>query len=191
MAVWAYACHECAGTARQWFVDKLWTDQLPATTVRLHVQFEGQWHCAVVNRDRPVEIEGHLVRRAEAAEPGDCQECEHLTSEDQESAVGPPDEPPAAAPAAQPAHRSLPEVLAAAISIQGQQLVVVLAPASLVDSPGEAQMYSADLSARFGGAPIVLLGQYEDGGATWHGDASLIALVRDLPVDTMPWKPYT
>jgi hypothetical protein len=46
------------------------------------------------------------------------------------------------------------------------------------------------LSAGFGGVPIVLMAQKEDGTPGYYGDGDLVRLLRDVPIDKMPWKQF-
>jgi hypothetical protein len=86
--------------------------------------------------------------------------------------------------------RSGPPLQAAAISLAGHQMLVVLVSLDVVQSPGEAAMLADDLQVRFGGVAIVLMGQDEDGTPHYHGDAELVRLLAGVPVDRMPWKVY-
>ena len=79
---------------------------------------------------------------------------------------------------------------AAAISLAGRRMVVVLVPVDVVRSPGEAEMLVTDLRPRFGGVDVVLMGQVDDGTPRYHGDAELLSLIADVPVDRLPWKTY-
>ena len=56
-------------------------------------------------------------------------------------------------------------VQAAAISLAGRRMMVVLVPVDVVRSPGEAEMLVTDLRPRFGGVDVVLMGQDDDGYA--------------------------
>ena len=51
-------------------------------------------------------------------------------------------------------------------------------------------MLVADLRPRFGGVDVVLMGQDDDGTPRYHGDAELLSLLADVPVDRLPWKAY-
>ena len=82
------------------------------------------------------------------------------------------------------------EVQAAAISLAGSQFVVVLVDMTLVETPGEADMAIDRLSAGFGGAAVILMGQREDGSPVYYGDQDIALSLRDVPVDEMPWQKY-
>jgi hypothetical protein len=82
------------------------------------------------------------------------------------------------------------EVQAAAISIAGERFVVVLSGPDLVHQPGEADLAIETLSGHFGGVDIVLMGQKDDGSPVYYGARELVALLRDVPVDRMPWKTH-
>ncbi len=51
-------------------------------------------------------------------------------------------------------------------------------------------MLVADLRPRFGGVDVVLMGQVDDGTPRYHGDAELLSLIADVPVDRLPWRTY-
>lgn len=180
MAIWAYECRPCQGSG-VWMVSRELVDALPAEASILRVKVGAEWHCATVNRDRPVAVEAMLLRAAEASDAHDCPDCAPPTEPDSELA-----------PVAQRAASAQGlQVEAAAISIQGQRLLIVLVPLALVHSAGEADMRVADLSARFGNIDVLLMGQEDDGSPHYHGDPGLVELVSDLPIDKMPWKNYT
>lgn len=83
------------------------------------------------------------------------------------------------------------EVQAAAISLGGAQFVVVAAGMDLVGNAGEADMAIDTLVPKFGGAPVVLMAQREDGSPRYYGDANLVESLRGVPLEEMPWKSYT
>jgi hypothetical protein len=47
------------------------------------------------------------------------------------------------------------------------------------------------LSAGFGGIPIILMAQKEDGSPVYYGDEDLVRLLQDVPIEKMPWKEYS
>jgi len=148
----------------------------PATNV-LRVKVGKEWRCAIVDRRQAVEIEEQLLREAIPSDLVDCPDCAPQ---------------PAAEPAREPAPpaRAGSSVQAAAVSIAGRRMMVALVPLDVVQSPGEAEMLMADLSPRFGGVEMVLMGQDEDGTPHYHGDAELLSLLAEVPVDRLPWKAY-
>ena len=81
-------------------------------------------------------------------------------------------------------------VQAATISLQGTNFVVVLVGMDLVENPGEADMTIDTVQPRFGGVPVVLMAQRENGSPRYYGDAALVELLRGVPVEQMPWKEY-
>ncbi len=83
------------------------------------------------------------------------------------------------------------DVQAAAISLSGAQFVVVVSGMDLLDNTGEADMAIDTLTPKFGGAPVVLMAQREDGSPRYYGDANLVEILRGVPVAEMPWKSYT
>ncbi len=70
-------------------------------------------------------------------------------------------------------------------------MLVVPVGLGLVRSPGEAGMLVADLRARFSGIDVVLMGQDDEGAPHYHGEAALVDLLAEVPVEQMPWKEYT
>lgn len=177
MSTWAYSCRPCVGEG-EWMVAKAQVDPLPPDVTVLRVKVGGDWRCARVDRRHPVAVDAMLLREAEVGDPADCPDCAP---------------PVAAAPAPAAAVEPEPDlaaaqVHAAAISLQGHRFVVVLVGLDVVRQPGEADMLTADLSARFGGVAVVLMGQQDDGTPEYHGAAPLLELLADLPVDKMPWK---
>lgn len=83
------------------------------------------------------------------------------------------------------------KVHGAAISMQGVSFAVVVVQMELVRSAGEADMAIERLGPVFGGAPVVLMAQKEDGTPTYYGDAKIVELLRGVPIDKMPWKEYS
>jgi len=81
-------------------------------------------------------------------------------------------------------------IQAAAISLQGVNFVVALVPMSLVQNHGEADMAIDGLRPHFGGVPLVLMAQDDEGSPTYYGDGDLVQMLADVPVDKMPWKEY-
>ncbi len=177
MAIWAYECRSCGGSGT-WLVSRQQVDALSADVRILRVKTGSGWDCAVVDRSRSVAVEAMLVREAVASDPQDCPECAPLLA---------PREPATGLEAAAIAPTQL---QAAAISLEGKRMLVVLVGLGVVQNPGEADMLIADLRPRFGGIDIVLMGQDEDGMPCFGGDAALVKLLAGVPVDKMPWKSY-
>jgi hypothetical protein len=153
------------------------TDEVAPATNVLRVKVGQEWRCAIVDRRQAVEIEEQLLREAIPSDVVDCPDC-------------------APQPTAEPAHEPAPpasagsSVQAAPISLAGHRMMVILVPLDVVQSPGEAEMLMADLCPRFGGVDMVLMGQDDNGAPHYHGDAGLVSLLADVPVDRMPWKAY-
>ena len=183
MSTWAYECRACAGDAT-WLVDRLRVDEMGPDVQVLRVRTGDEWACGVVDRRRPLAVDASLLREAVAADPAQCPECAER-AEPQAPLKAP--EPAAAATVAT---GPVAQVQAAAISLQGRRFLVVLTGLDVVRSPGEAGMLVADLKPHFGGVELVLMGQTEDGTPEYHGDAGLLQLLADLPVDRMPWRAY-
>ena len=80
---------------------------------------------------------------------------------------------------------------AAAISLRGHRFAVVVIPMTLVTSPGEANMAIEDLQPYFGGVPVVLMAQKDDGSPSYYGVDQLVELLADIPIEKMPWKEYS
>ena len=176
MATWAYECRSCP-PGRTWWVGRTQTDDVAPATNVLRVKVGAEWLCAVVDRSQAVAVDAQLVRDAIASDPSDCADCTQ-----QHAAEPVPD-------AASETSATL-SVQAAAISLAGRRMVVVLVPIDVVRSPGEAEMLVTDLRPRFGGVDVVLMGQVEDGTPRYHGDAELLSLIADVPVDRLPWRTY-
>ena len=176
MAVWAYECRSCpAGSV--WWVARARVDELQLASKVLRVKVGSEWRCAIVDDGHAVEVESQLLRDAVASDLHDCPECAPRAA-----AVPDVEAAPAASPTA--------ALQAAAISLAGRRMMVVLTRLELVQSPGEAEMLVADLRPRFGGVDIVLMGQDEGGTPHYHGDADLLSLLPGVPVDRLPWRAY-
>jgi len=83
------------------------------------------------------------------------------------------------------------EVQAAAISLQGQNFVIVLVGIDMVTNAGEADMAIDALEPKFGNATVILMAQREDSSPVYYGDQELVKALGDVPVDEMPWKTYS
>ncbi len=180
MAAWAYECQPADPSLDPWLVACLAVDAMPANTRIVRVRVGKDWQCAVVDKTRKIESAGDLLRDVVASDEADCPECAPTRAE----------RPPASANAVEAPPRSGRQVQAAAISMLGRRLVVVLVGIDLVRSPGEADMAIADLRPRFGGVDVLLMGQLDDGTPVYHGEPELVELLAETPVDRMPWKDY-
>lgn len=83
------------------------------------------------------------------------------------------------------------KVQGAAITIEGVNLAVALVGIELVNNPGEADMAIESMQPSFGGVPVVLMAQKEDGTPVYYGDEELVRSLAFIPVDKMPWKEYS
>ena len=83
------------------------------------------------------------------------------------------------------------KIQGAAISLGGVDFVIALVDMTLVTTHGEADMSIDSISAGFGGIPIVLMAQKEDGSPVYYGDGDLVRLLQDVPIDKMSWKEYS
>ena len=174
MAIWAYECRPCSGKG-VWLVSRASVNALPAEVHILRVKVGSQWRCAVVDRGHPVEVEAMLLREMVASDLADCPECARQVAAETGQTLG---------------SASASEVQAAAVSMQGRRMLVVLVPLDVVRSAGEADMLIADLRPRLGNVELLLMGQEGDGTPNYYGDAALVDLLADVPIDKMPWKAY-
>lgn len=83
------------------------------------------------------------------------------------------------------------KLLGAAISLQGENFAIAVVDMDLVKSHGEADMAIETISPTFGGVPVVLMAQKDDGTPVYYGDEALVRSLADIPVDKMPWKEYS
>ena len=61
----------------------------------------------------------------------------------------------------------------------------------ITQNAGEADMAIESIQPAFGGVPVILMSQNEQGSPTYYGDQEIVALLADVPIDKMPWKEYT
>jgi hypothetical protein len=47
-----------------------------------------------------------------------------------------------------------------------------------------------DLRPRFGGVPVVLMAQNDDGSPAYYGNRELVEMLSGVPLDKMPWKEH-
>ena len=83
------------------------------------------------------------------------------------------------------------DVQAAAISLQGNNFVIILVGMDMVSNSGEADMAIDTLQPKFGGSPVILMAQREDTSPVYYGDQDLVSALGNIPVDEMPWKTYS
>ena len=83
------------------------------------------------------------------------------------------------------------KVNAAAISLQGVNFAIVVVSEDLVNSPGEADMAIERFQPVFGGVPVLLMAQNEQGSPIYYGDQDLVRSMADIPIERMPWKEYS
>ena len=83
------------------------------------------------------------------------------------------------------------KVQAAAISLQGVDFVVALGQMGLVTNSAEGDMAIEALQPKFGGVPVVLMAQNEDGSPRYYGDELIVRALEGVPIDEMPWREYT
>ena len=83
------------------------------------------------------------------------------------------------------------DVQAAAISLTGNNFIIVLVGMDIVSNSGEADMAIDTLQPKFGNSPVILMAQREDTSPVYYGDQALVSALGDVPVDEMPWKSYS
>ncbi len=184
MAEWAHACRVCGdGEPSIVYVSAATVAEMPGSTRIVQVRLDERWCCALLQRDNRVSIDRMLLHDAVAASADDCPDCARLLEEARQAqaAAGPRDEGDGG---------SAGNVQAAAIQLGGHRFVVVLVPLELTGNPGEADMAIERLEQSFGGAPVLLMGQRDDGSPRYYGEPELCELVRELPLERMPWKVY-
>lgn len=187
MAVWAYRCQAPNEGGAEWFVSALKVAELGPDVQIVRVQVGRQWRCAVLDRSQRLTVQDQLVRPVIASDSSDCPECAEWLAREA-AAAG---EPQAESSSPQHQHREgVMKILAAAISLRGINFVVVVAPMSLVSSPGEADMAIEDLQPYFGGVPVVLMAQNDEGLPSYYGDSQLVDMLAAIPIDKMPWQEY-
>lgn len=82
------------------------------------------------------------------------------------------------------------KVQGAAISMSGKRFAIVVVGPQITQNSGEADMAIESMQPAFGGVPVVLMSQNEQGSPTYYGDQDLVSLLADVPIDKMPWKEY-
>jgi len=196
MAIWSYACRSCDGKAKIWHVSLHRVQEMPESTRFVRVKVEGEWRCAVLMRESAVEIDAELLRDVVPSTPEDCPDCAGIAVAELKRTTATRDAAGSSQPAAQveapdeertEASRT---VNAAAISLQDVRFVVVLVHLDLVRSPGEADMAIEALSPSFGGVPVVLMAQDDDGSPHFYGDGELLRMLADVPIEQMPWTEH-
>lgn len=81
------------------------------------------------------------------------------------------------------------DLQAAAISLQGNNFVIVLVNMDMVSNSGEADMAIDSLQPKFGNAPVILMAQREDSSPVYYGDQNLVSILGDLPLMKCPGRP--
>lgn len=198
MSAWAYECRARDDSAARWFVSRTAIDELPPGTHGVLVRVRDDWVPAVVDRSRQVAVEAMLLRDVIADEEftgigadvwPESDGTAPATSEQKTPVSGRVDRPdaPPSGPDGPDASR---QVTAAAISMSGTKLMVVLVGLTTASGPGEADLVIADMQARFG-VPVVLMGQEADGTPVYYGNGELKERLVTVPVDRIPWQEYT
>jgi hypothetical protein len=75
MAAWAYACHPCGDEPVTWYVSQAAVEEMPGDVRIVRVRVGSDWLCAIVDRGRPISVEGLLLRDVIASSAEDCPEC--------------------------------------------------------------------------------------------------------------------
>ena len=161
---------------------------MPPEVRILRMKSGSAWRCALVDRSRAIDVEATLLSEAVASDALDCPDCAAMIGAGDAPVQALTDSPPDT-PASSDSG-STHSLQAAAISLLGRRMLVVLAGMELLRSPGEADMLIADLRPRFGGVEVVLMAQDDSDAPHYHGDAELVDLLADVHIDRMPWKSY-
>lgn len=181
MATWAYLCRICGDSEPATaYVSAATVAEMPASCRIVQVRIEGQWRCAIVDRDRRYAIDRMLLREVCVADTGDCPDCAALLAPDAVDARSDAGESPTATST----------VHAAAVETERERLVVVLVTEALIDSPGEADMAIDRLSPHFAGATVILLAQRDDGTPRYHGAPGACEQIARYDLERLPWKVY-
>jgi len=202
MSAWAYRCHPCVEGEADWFVSQLDVERLGPDVQIVRLRVGRDWKCALLDRTQAVVVDNQLLRDVIVSDEADCPECAEMLatamparSTGATESVSPGDSTsdsldaqPSSPDFASRQHAS--RVQAAAISLQEHRFVVVLSQMTLVANPGEADMAIEDLQPYFGGVPVVLMAQEDDGSPRYHGNSQLVSLLAGIPIDKMPWKHY-
>jgi hypothetical protein len=80
--------------------------------------------------------------------------------------------------------------LAALVKQRGVAVGVVSVEPRTVRSTSEAAKVQIAFAPIFPGLPIVLMAQDMAGDPTFYGRKDLVALLRDVPLDTITWREY-
>lgn len=203
MSVRAFACRAAGSLQVLGYVRADRVAEWPPGTDRVQLRIGNAWLCAWLDRSQTVDVEGLLLRDAVPADEVECPGCSAPAGLSASPQDGPqpvpaaPDAAPDAAiasatvepPAAATARTDGPQVQAAAITVQGAQMVVVLVRRAVIDDAAEAALMQAAMQARFGAA-VVLMGQDDDGTPRWWGEPALLQRLQGLPLERMPWRSY-
>lgn len=201
MTVWAHPCRLCNDDRQPRFVSQSTIAELPSEVRIVRLKEGAQWLCAVVDRSQRFQVEGLLIREVVASDIADCAECAQALSAEPSADVRGELEETAAADRDRPTSSSRlagsedlmdhsKKVLAAAITLEGDNLFIALVSMDLVKSPGEADMFIADLETRYSDAAVLLVAQDEKGSPTHYGNADLIRRVAPISIEELPWKEY-
>ena len=203
MSAWAYRCHSPDEGEAEWFVSQLDVERLNPGVRIVRVRVGQDWKCALLDRRETLVVESQLLRDVIASDEADCPQCAELLAAATpvlrtDATESPPtaggcssdNSPALEAPSPRQSRKHGVTVQAAAISLRGHQFVVVVVPMTLVTSPGEADMAIDDLQPYFGGVPVVLMAQKEDGSPSYYGDSQLVDMLAGVPIEKMPWKEY-
>lgn len=181
MAAWAYLCRLCGGqqptTA---YVSASTVAEMPAACRIVLVRVDGQWRCALVDRDRRHAVDRMLLRDVCVGDAGDCPDCAELLADEDRGEEQAPS----------PAAGAGGSVQAAAVEVDGRRLVVVLVSEALIDAPTEADMAIERLAPQFAGATVILLAQREDGKPRYYGEPGLCERIAHHALERLPWKIY-
>jgi hypothetical protein len=82
------------------------------------------------------------------------------------------------------------ELTAAVIIEQNITFAVVLVKSSTLDDKNFADGLIKTLEPSFGGVPVVLMVQDENGTPSYYGRPDIAEFLSKTPLESMPWKKY-
>ena len=87
--------------------------------------------------------------------------------------------------------RPLMRYLAAVVNQQGVKVAIVSVDPRTLRSTYEANKVQIAFAPVFPGLPIVLMSQDMMGAPTFHGRKDLVALLSNVPLNTITWREYS
>ncbi len=83
------------------------------------------------------------------------------------------------------------QVQGALIQEQGVTFAVVVVKQYVIDNRSEASRLIAYFSRVFGGVPVVLMSQDNQGVPTYLGRPDISRFMANIPLHAIPWREYT